>query len=85
MPAALLMANVQASLRSLAPLKLSLTELILRMNLVVYQNTTADKFVTFFCGIFDCEQKSFNYINAGHNPPLLLRKSGEIVELREGD
>ncbi|OGU38976.1 MAG: hypothetical protein A2X61_00055 [Ignavibacteria bacterium GWB2_35_12] len=84
MPAALLMSNVQASLRSLAPLKLSLTELILRINLVVYQNTTADKFVTFFCGIFDCEKKSFNYINAGHNPPLLLRKSGEFTELREG-
>ncbi len=84
MPAALLMANVQASLRSLAPLKLPLTELILRINLVVYQNTTADKFVTFFCGIFDCEKKSFNYINAGHNPPLLLRKSGEFIELREG-
>ncbi|TAL69555.1 MAG: hypothetical protein EPN82_06910 [Bacteroidetes bacterium] len=84
MPAALLMANVQASLRSLAPLNLSLIELIHRINLVVYQNTTADKFVTFFCGIFDCENKSFSYINAGHNPPFLRRKTGEFIELREG-
>jgi sigma-B regulation protein RsbU (phosphoserine phosphatase) len=84
MPAALLMANVQASLRSLAPLNLPLKELINRINLVVYQNTTADKFVTFFCGIFDCENKSFNYINAGHNPPMLLRESGEIIELKDG-
>lgn len=84
MPAALLMANVQASLRSLAPLNLSLIELLHRINLVVYQNTTADKFVTFFCGIFDCEKRCFNYINAGHNPPMLFRKSGEFIELREG-
>ncbi|MBI5326656.1 MAG: PP2C family protein-serine/threonine phosphatase [Ignavibacteriae bacterium] len=84
MPAALLMANVQASLRSLAPLNLSLKELINRINLVVYQNTTADKFVTFFCGIFDCENKSFSYINAGHNPPILMKTNGDFYELSEG-
>ncbi len=83
-PAALLMANMQASLRLLAPLKLSLTEMILRINNLIYQNTTADKFVTFFCGILDTSLNKFRYVNAGHNPPLYLKISGEMHDLEEG-
>lgn len=85
MPAALLMANVQAALRSLAPLDLPLKQLIERVNQIVYQNTSADKFVTFFGGILDCTSKEFHYINAGHNPPMLFRAaSGAIEMLTEG-
>ncbi len=84
MPAALLMANVQAALRALAPLNLPLKELIYRINYIIYQNTSSDKFVTFFCSIFDCDKKELQYINAGHNPPLLFRQNGDFTELKEG-
>ncbi|MBS1538972.1 MAG: SpoIIE family protein phosphatase [Bacteroidetes bacterium] len=84
MPASLLMANVQAALRALAPLRLELPELTERINSIVYQNTGADKFITFFCGIINNEDSTFRYVNAGHNPPILLRKDNSIIELREG-
>jgi sigma-B regulation protein RsbU (phosphoserine phosphatase) len=84
MPASLIMANVQAVLRTLASLSLPLIELIEKINSIVYQNTSADKFVTFFCGILDTENKTFQYINAGHNPPLLFRKDKTYTELTEG-
>lgn len=83
-PAALLMANVQAALRALAPLRLPLLDLIVRLNNIVYLNTTPDKFVTFFCGRLNIETGLVEYVNAGHNPPLLVRKSGEIEMLRDG-
>ncbi len=84
MPAALLMANVQAALKVLAPLHFSLKELVERLNSIVYQNTSPDKFVTFFCGILNFHSNNFHYLNAGHNPPILLRKNGTIEYLSEG-
>ncbi len=84
MPASLLMANVQAALRVLAPLNMKLEELVARINAIVYHNTSPDKFVTFFGAIFDPTDKSFAYINAGHNPPYVIRANGTIEELSEG-
>jgi sigma-B regulation protein RsbU (phosphoserine phosphatase) len=84
MPAALLMANVQAALRVLVPSGLSLPELIGRLNSLVYQNTGADKFVTFFCGIINIHQRTLSYINAGHNPPYARNHDGTITELSTG-
>lgn len=83
-PAALLMSNLQASLRTLAPMKLDLKQLLKRLNKVIYDNTTADKFVTFFCGILDLNKHTFEYVNAGHNPPFYYNKSGIKKELTEG-
>ena len=83
-PAALLMSNLQASLRTLAPMKLDLKQLLKRLNKVIYDNTTADKFVTFFCGILDLNKHTFEYVNAGHNPPYYYNKSGIKKELTEG-
>lgn len=84
MPAALLMANVQAALKVLSPLHFSLKELIERLNSIVFQNTSPDKFVTFFCGILNTKNNNFHYLNAGHNPPILLRENGSIEYLSEG-
>jgi phosphoserine phosphatase RsbU/P len=84
MPASLLMANLQAALRVLTPLSLDLQDLVSRLNSIVYQNTTAEKFVTFFCGILNAESKEFKYVNAGHNPPYILREDNTIEELTIG-
>lgn len=85
MPAALLMANLQAMLHVLLPIDISLSEATDRINDIIYQNTPSDKFITFFWGIFDPKNHEFQYVNAGHNPPILLRKDQDNVEeLSEG-
>jgi phosphoserine phosphatase RsbU/P len=84
MPAALLMASVQASLRTLVPLDLPLAESTARMNAVIYQNTGQDKFITFFWGVLDTAAHTLTYVNAGHNPPYLLRADGCAEPLSAG-
>jgi phosphoserine phosphatase RsbU/P len=83
-PAALLMANVQAALRTIAPLRLPLPEATTRINSLIYANTDIDKFITFFWGLLDTDAHTFQYVNAGHNPPYLLRGDGGIEELCDG-
>jgi sigma-B regulation protein RsbU (phosphoserine phosphatase) len=83
-PAALLMANVQASLRAFAPMGLSLADATRRINDLTSMNTGQDKFITFFWGSLDVNTKEFRYVNAGHNPPFLLRADGSIQRLDVG-
>lgn len=83
-PASLLMANVQAALRTIAPLRLPLPESTARINTLIHSNTGADKFITFFWGILDSRSHTFTYVNAGHNPPYLLRSDGTLKALDAG-
>ncbi|MCB2205566.1 SpoIIE family protein phosphatase [bacterium] len=83
-PASLLMANVQAALRTIAPLRLPLPEATARINSLIYSNTSADKFITFFWGILDTNAHTFEYVNAGHNPPYFLTGEAQCDELNEG-
>jgi sigma-B regulation protein RsbU (phosphoserine phosphatase) len=62
-----------------------LSEKTARINDVIYQNTPSDTFVTFFWGILDCNDRSFYYVNAGHNPPMIFRNGmREPIELTKG-
>ncbi len=81
--AALLMANIQAFLKSISKMNLKLDEATNLMNDLVAENTTNGSFITFFWGILDNEKKELTYVNAGHNPPLLVRNS-EIIKLKKG-
>ena len=83
-PAALLMANLQAAIRALVPLELSLGGLTGRVNDLMCRNTGGNKFVTFFWGIFDHRTLSLRYVNAGHNYPMLLRSDGTLDRLDRG-
>jgi phosphoserine phosphatase RsbU/P len=83
-PAALLMANVQAALRAFAPMGLSLPAATARINDLTCRNTGRDKFITFFWGSLNSATKEFRYVNAGHNPPFLLRANGTIERLDLG-
>ena len=83
-PAALLMANVQAALRALAPMDYSLPEATARMNDLTFMNTGGEKFITFFWGVLDVVTKRLRYVNAGHNPPFLLRANGTVERLTAG-
>ena len=83
-PAALLMASIQASIRALVPLNLSLSELTQRVNDLMCENTGGNKFVTFFWGFVDTEAMTLNYVNAGHNYPYLMHAHGSIQRLDKG-
>ncbi len=84
MPASILMANVQAALRILVPLHLELSDLVTRINDLLYENTGHDKFVTFFVCALDSTNGRLRYCNAGHNPPMVFRAHGEVEELGVG-
>lgn len=83
-PAALLMANVQAALRTLVPIESSLTKATARINDLTSLNTRGGKFITFFWGMLDVATRVLRYVNAGHNPPLLLRANGSVERLDVG-
>jgi phosphoserine phosphatase RsbU/P len=82
--AALLMANLQASFRAFASEEVSPGTLVGKLNEVVSNNIAPDKFVTFcYCTINTADNR-LTYASAGHWPPILFRKSGEAVRLKEG-
>jgi sigma-B regulation protein RsbU (phosphoserine phosphatase) len=82
-PAALLMANLQAFLKIICKHGMQLDEATALINDLITENTSDGKFITFFWGLLDNESKALNYINAGHNPPLLIR-NGKIRKLETG-
>jgi sigma-B regulation protein RsbU (phosphoserine phosphatase) len=72
--AAILMSTVQASLRSQAPLSNGqLTELVAIMNRLLCRSSDISSYATFFYAQFDEATRQLTYVNAGHNPPMLLR------------
>ncbi|MBI9073126.1 MAG: SpoIIE family protein phosphatase [Melioribacteraceae bacterium] len=81
--AALIMANVQAFLKSICKQNLPLDKSTDLINDLVSENTSGGGFITFFWGILNDETKELTYVNAGHNPPLLIRH-GEITKLKKG-
>ena len=84
LPAALLMSNMQAALKSLASDHISPSELCARLNEIMCGNTPLRKFVTAFYSDLDVARRRLTYTNAGHNPPMLMRLNGECVRLDEG-
>ena len=84
-PAALIMSVVQASLRVLSTQpELPLPDLAARMNHFLYRSTGTNSYATFFYAQWnDCDRR-LRYVNAGHNPPYLLRADGTIEELPAG-
>jgi phosphoserine phosphatase RsbU/P len=74
--AALLMASLEASLRGQASAGHGLAELMQRVNGLVYGASSANRYATFFYGQYDPRTRELRYINAGHNPPLVLRNCG---------
>jgi sigma-B regulation protein RsbU (phosphoserine phosphatase) len=82
--AALLMANLQASFRAFTSEAISPGALVGKMNGVLCNNIAADKFVTFCYCTIDVVESRLTYAGAGHWPPILLRRSGETLVLRDG-
>jgi sigma-B regulation protein RsbU (phosphoserine phosphatase) len=81
--AALLMTVLRASVRGHWA-EDSVSEAVQRINSTVCQNVTSGKYITFFLARLDPPTGRVDYVNAGHNPPLLIRKDGQVETLNEG-
>jgi sigma-B regulation protein RsbU (phosphoserine phosphatase) len=82
-PAALLMSNVLAALKSEARIVDKEDEILDHLNRLIFDQVEPGRFVTFFYGVVDPENRTLRYACAGHNPPLIMRPSGEAEWLKE--
>lgn len=81
-PAALLMANIQASLHAMIHTEWCLADKVARINNIIHANTNMDKFITFFIAIIDTQKHELTYVNAGHNPPMLFSGAKQTDKVR---
>ena len=79
--AALLMSNLQASLRMAVSMALPLEEIVLKINKIICENSLSSQFITFFIGVWDSQANHLQYINAGHNPPFVVSGNNRIRTL----
>ncbi len=82
--AALMVAATRASLFSLVALELAQRAIMRRMNAFLCESMEEGKFVTLFYGVLDMQTRRLIYVNAGHVPPILVRRNGEVEQLEEG-
>ena len=80
-PAALLMANLQATLRARIPLEPDLAAFAEQLDREVEGSTPAEVYLTLFLGILDPRRGELRYVNAGHESPFLLRGDGRLERL----
>ena len=82
--AALVMAELRAVLRGRLKSSLSLEDVVGAVNDVLVEDTPVGKFATLFVAVLNTDDLVLQYVNAGHDPPFLLRARGDLHELREG-
>ena len=84
MPAALLMSNFQACLRTLLMDFRSLAEIIPRINRLIRLNGQGERFITAFIAVYHSKEQMLHYVNCGHIPPCLVSADGRLERLTEG-
>jgi sigma-B regulation protein RsbU (phosphoserine phosphatase) len=84
LPAALMMSNMQAALKSAASADVMPVDLCSQLNRILFSNIPANKFITCFYGLLDVRRRVLQFTNAGHNPPMLVRGNGEVHRLAAG-
>ena len=82
--ASLLMASLRAALHVEIRPQLDLAEMAAKLNDFVHRSSAINGFITFFFGELDLETGRLRYVNAGHNPPILLDARGGIARLEPG-
>ncbi len=83
--AALMISSVQSSLRTAVMLYPNdLAAALSLLNRQVYASSLPDRYATLFYGIFDRLTRALHYVNAGHNPPIVVRQDGSLVWLETG-
>jgi serine phosphatase RsbU (regulator of sigma subunit) len=84
MPASLLMSSLQARVQVLFEDCEGLASKVTRLNSTVAKNCPDNRFITFFICVIDPARNTMTYTNAGHNPPLLVRRNGTVEKLDVG-
>ncbi len=86
-PAALLMANAQAVMRSQLSriTQIDLADIASRLNQLICQFSSPGQFITALFGVLDTSAHTFSYVNAGHVPPLLIMADGTTLAPREAN
>ncbi len=84
LPASLLMANLQATLRGQTLVNTSAKDCIIRSNKLLFESTSDEKFATLFYGILDTKQHQLRFCNAGHDNPYLFSDGTEPRRLKTG-
>jgi serine phosphatase RsbU (regulator of sigma subunit) len=79
--ASLLMASLRGALHEKFPATVDLGELAAKLNDFVYSSSDSHLFISFFLAILDRSSDEAAFVNAGHNPPLLMPRQGEVVRL----
>ena len=86
LPAALIMANLQSSVRTAAWFAPDdVAAVVTAVNRQLHASSPANRYATLFYGVFDETTRRLQYINAGHNPPMVIRKDGSIAWLEAND
>jgi phosphoserine phosphatase RsbU/P len=81
---ALVMSNLQATLRALVLHLHSLNEIAEALNKMIWNHTRAEKYLSLFMGLIDTKRKAIHYINCGHVPPVIVRPGSEPIALTDG-
>ncbi|MCA1850757.1 MAG: SpoIIE family protein phosphatase, partial [Acidobacteria bacterium] len=84
MPAALLMAFLRASLRAAIHIGYAPNISMAKVNYLLWESIEHHQFVTAFYGVLDASNKTLAYVNAGHNPPLLMDEDGSARYIERG-
>ena len=82
--AALLMSSLHAAVRAQSQTRSSISEVMSEINRYIYENSPPNKYLTLFYGELDPDTGALRYSNGGHNTPMLVRTSGEVVKLDKG-
>ncbi len=82
--AALLMASLRAALHVEIRPQIKIDDMACRLNDFVHQSAAVNRFITFFFCELELKTGALRYINAGHNPPILIKRGGEICRLEPG-
>lgn len=84
-PAALLMATLRAFLRGQTINRdTNLGGVIANLNRLVFESSAENRYATFFLGVFDSISRVLQYVNAGHNAPIVIRTGNEVMRLESG-
>lgn len=83
-PAAIMMSNFQAGLRTMLRTTPNLTQIVEALNYQILENAKGENFITFFGAIYDHKLNTLVYVNAGHNPPFLIDRAHGVRLLDEG-
>jgi phosphoserine phosphatase RsbU/P len=81
---AMVMSNLQATLRALVLHLHSLNDIAESVNKMILHDTRGEKYMTMFMGLIDTRRKAIHYINCGHVPPVIVRPGSEPLHLTEG-